>query len=561
MQRFANPGSNVDSLTNAFLFLYENIEAEQAFQLYDMQELLVPNGYISSSGAIGIEALLRGANSDPSRDTSYNQCKMYAELFRLLGWIQSTSSALLYCFTPLGKQLANATRNSRGLVSECLLGIEFPTGVMEVDGNRKLRPFAGIIKTMATLDGVLTRDEMSVGPLYMDSDYDQDSFGAMCEELRELRRDHKAFQDKLTWCLKNRNPRPISWTTAKNYTRFILGSLKWMDWIETARDSRHYSRPTKTFRLTETGREILHRIDAARDIRAWDIENTGLRLEELCKYSYYNILNRSGFNIDSVQQQYEALESEVEQHLGTTEILFSPFQALSSGELSRIFEYELPEEIRQSIYSPDNVEQEDDRQRMHTALLSTVPSSGGEVDRENDLYHVLKAHLELSDEEIILQLKEQYRTYTQADYYSLIGQIFTILGLQCEVSPAGVNSRRWDAILTTDDDSIPIEIKSPTEELHISVKAIRQAVENKIILQSRQSLPNVWETASLAVGFELPATRAEVDELIDNFQSTFDIKVGVLGIDYLLKLALDCVRNDHNVAFDTVKTLIGIIDG
>ena len=65
----------------------------------------------------------------------------------------------------------------------------------------------------------------------------------------------------------------------------------------------------------------------------------------------------------------------------------------------------------------------------------------------------------------------------------------------------------------------------------------------------------------MAVGFELPATRAEVDELIDNFQSTFDIKVGVLGIDYLLKLALDCVRNDHNVAFDTVKTLIGIIDG
>ena len=121
MQRFANPGSNVDSLTNAFLFLYENIEAEQAFQLYDMQEILVPNGYISSSGAVGIEALLRGANSDRSRDTSYNQCKMYAELFRLLGWIQSTSSALLYCFTPLGKQLANATRNSRGLVSECLL--------------------------------------------------------------------------------------------------------------------------------------------------------------------------------------------------------------------------------------------------------------------------------------------------------------------------------------------------------------------------------------------------------------------------------------------------------
>jgi hypothetical protein len=38
-------------------------------------------------------------------------------------------------------------------------------------------------------------------------------------------------------------------------------------------------------------------------------------------------------------------------------------------------------------------------------------------------------------------------------------------------------------------DSIPIEIKSPGEEMELSVKALRQAVENKVILLSRNQFP------------------------------------------------------------------------
>ena len=40
-------------------------------------------------------------------------------------------------------------------------------------------------------------------------------------------------------------------------------------------------------------------------------------------------------------------------------------------------------------------------------------------------------------------------------------------------------------MLFVNNKIIPIEIKSPSEELYVNVKGIRQALENKIILESR----------------------------------------------------------------------------
>ena len=140
MIRFANPSSSVDSLIRSYLFLYENIDRNVAFGLHDMQEILVVNGLISSSGAMGADALLKGSNKDLSRDKSYNQCKMIAELFRLFGWIQSTESALTYCFTPLGDHLAHASKNRRRLIGKCFLGIEFPNDLITGIGHHRLRP-------------------------------------------------------------------------------------------------------------------------------------------------------------------------------------------------------------------------------------------------------------------------------------------------------------------------------------------------------------------------------------------------------------------------------------
>ena len=97
--------------------------------------------------------------------------------------------------------------------------------------------------------------------------------------------------------------------------------------------------------------------------------------------------------------------------------------------------------------------------------------------------------------------------------------------------------------------------------MHLSVKAIRQAIENKIILQSRQTIINKRDSNSLAIGFELPNDRAEVNELIDDINTTYDIKVSVIGIDYLLNMAIECISSGKKLEFNELKTKMGVING
>ena len=89
MHRFPNPGSDIKNSIESLKFLIDNIDESNYFDLFDMKELLVLNGFISSSGHTGMEALQRSENTDRSKDQTYNQCKMYSEIFRALGWLGS----------------------------------------------------------------------------------------------------------------------------------------------------------------------------------------------------------------------------------------------------------------------------------------------------------------------------------------------------------------------------------------------------------------------------------------------------------------------------------------
>ncbi len=123
-----------------------------------------------------------------------------------------------------------------------------------------------------------------------------------------------------------------------------------------------------------------------------------------------------------------------------------------------------------------------------------------------------------------------------------------IIDFNCEYSRPGDNGARWDAIIIDETRSIPIEIKSPTEEMHLSVKAIRQALENKIILLSRKTHITDKNTTSLAVGYCLPNDRAEVSSLVENIKETYGYKIGVLDFKSLLTIAISILVD--NKGFD-----------
>lgn len=156
-----------------------------------------------------------------------------------------------------------------------------------------------------------------------------------------------------------------------------------------------------------------------------------------------------------------------------------------------------------------------------------------------------------SSSDIINALFEKYKTATKDNFYPLISTIFKIIDFKCEYSRPGDNGARWDAIIIDDKRSIPIEIKSPTEEMHLSVKAIRQALENKIILLSRKTHITDKATTSLAVGYCLPNDRAEVSSLVENIKETYGYKIGVLDFKSLLTIAISILVD--NKGFDKNK--------
>ena len=127
MYRFPNPGSDINVLVSIYEIIQEYFSDKYYFNIDDMSGALVRSGAITSSGSVGEEALMRSYNKKRSIDPVYNQVKMYAEIFRKLGFISSYLSQLNYVNTDLGKSIVRSERNiQKDIIRNCLLGIVSP---------------------------------------------------------------------------------------------------------------------------------------------------------------------------------------------------------------------------------------------------------------------------------------------------------------------------------------------------------------------------------------------------------------------------------------------------
>lgn len=163
-------------------------------------------------------------------------------------------------------------------------------------------------------------------------------------------------------------------------------------------------------------------------------------------------------------------------------------------------------------------------------------------------------------EQIVQELAKKHEKDNKAEYYPLVETLFRIIGVDCHKSRDGVIGERWDAMIRDSQKSIPIEIKSPGEEMYISIKAIRQALENKIVLLSRGTYATDKETTSFAVGYNAPNNRAEVAELIRDIKETYGYKIAVFDIYALLRLAINVVVKQKGIDVNKLYGLEGIVD-
>ena len=167
---------------------------------------------------------------------------------------------------------------------------------------------------------------------------------------------------------------------------------------------------------------------------------------------------------------------------------------------------------------------------------------------------------EKSTEQIVKILVEEHREDNKGEFYPLVETLFRIIGVDCRKSRDGVNAERWDAMIRDAHKSIPIEIKSPGEEENVSIKAIRQALENKIVLLSRKTYITDCQTSSFVVGYKAPNDRAEVAELIQNIKETYGYKIAVFDIASLFLMAVNIIVNKKGINIEKLYGLEGIVN-
>lgn len=568
MLRFPNPGSTIENFVSVYGAAFERLNG-RIVDLDDIVAAVVSANLATSSGYMGEEAVARSTRADRSRDPLFNQLKMYAELFRTLGWLHPTpQSALNFTFTLLGEQVVAAGRNFGALLEECVLGIVYPTPILAVKGDFDLRPFAFILRAMAACDGHLSRDEMIIGPLSAACDRGKKDLDAVVATIQAARAS-AAASEKAVKAVSD--ARKIQVNTLQNYTRWPIALLRDLGWATRGparfKDGRKYG----TFHLTDKGQALAKRVGGAIDLRVDDAAQ--LAPEErkaLAVVAHFRMLERSGFDIEPLGQRIaeaEALAAPMFARMGTDgrNLLFSPFQSLALDDIAAAFPARVQTaqvvEVAGGTAAAAAPDGRDDRSHLfvHPNMVSAEGAGTGGPDAlRAELTKLLDTHGKI--EVAAAAFAANHAGDTQTSFYPLVTHLFQILGFESDYSRAGVNYQRWDAYVMVDGYALPVEIKSPTEEVMLSTKAVRQALENKVILLSRGGLATRPELASLVVGNRLPNERGEMSNLIDDVFKAFGLRLGVIDLTTLGHLALRAVRDGVTIDAGQLRQLRGFLD-
>lgn len=558
MIRLANPGSDINQLVKIYKTLFSQLSDFDTFNLDNIADIMTSSRMASSKGYIGEEALKRSyAIQDMSRNPLYNQAKMYAEIYRLLGWIISDENASLsFKFTLLGHHVAIAEDNTLKVVNQSFLGINFPNNNVNVKFTNSSAPFFSILEFSKALDSLIHRDEIIIGPLNMKNSFDNDELESLTNYIKKIRKkeENHSIDSALKLASKINS---ISINTMQNYTRIIISELKYSNWyVPTSVGKKVF------LKLTENGIETLEKIQNQFYITYSDIKDKDPDLiSSLCRWGFINFLKDSNFDVAEELKTLEFERNLVLKHFNTDNIFFNPFQVLSSEELNKYFpEANIADTNGTLEFNPG------DNTNLYTSKIEVFKISSSVskklVSKNKNETKLKKVLLENKNNinDSIKQLIPQIEKMKQKEFYPLVADLLAItFNTDIRLPQAGVNNERFDIIIDSPDSSIPIEVKSPTEELMLSTKSVRQALENKIILLSRKHYLTTESMTSMVIGFNIPNERSDVFRLIDDIKKVYNFNISLLDIHTLLKTALSCLKNDKTYSIQTLENAQGVL--
>lgn len=562
LKRFPNPGSDINMFIEIFKRTFPILSIKKYFSLYDMELAMINNYLVSSEGFTGMRAFEKSLREDSSRDPIYNQAKMYAELYRMLGWYSSSKEKnLIFTITELGRYIACNDISNESCFQECIIGMADENEVIEKKDGLEMRPFKYFLNVIHQLDDKICKLELIYGPYR----YPDSNFSNAIGDIKSVRGNFSSLLNKIkTFSSESK----IAKNTMENYTRFPISTLEYLNWIKKEKSASLYpgSKNMVIMHLTEKGKNDINYYNNLIDIRINDFnELTDQMKTAVIRVSFYQQLKRMGIEQETIQYDIKEEIKLIKSHFDTDkELLFSPYQMLNNDYVDDILQIEhvysndsLPIEKKDLLDSVESYNKVTEN-FINEIKLNTIFYEANEEEQNRTIYKEIFSLKDYSENEIVSTLMNKYKSSNKDVYYPLIGDIFSILGFDCRVSRNGTNYERYDAIIVS-DKSMPIEIKSPGEEQNISVKAVRQALENKVILLSRKNFNTTWDTTSLVVGYLPPNNRAEVLNLVEDIYNTFNIKIALFDLEILLKLLVNKILFNKVVINNEIYDLKGMV--
>lgn len=570
MIRFRNPSSSLETMLASFEELHNELNDKEYFDNDDIANVLAKANLMASSGFTGDAAISRGANTDRSRDKTYNNAKMFAEIFRLLGLISIVNNVSSnYRFTFIGDHMVAENADKKAIVEQCILGVNNPNRIMDVSYDEEIRFFPCVLLTMSELGGYICRDEMIIGPMSV-NDNSPKEYKEMLEYIKSIRGNYDKLQTELKNLAKSLSGNKkggMTVTSVQNCTRFPISVLKYCDWVESV-NMNIYGKSVRFMKLTQHGIDTVEKLKKLKDIRLSDYDSSSVAQKKaLIRLGAYQMLGRAKFDLSSVETEIISDKKVCEPILGDKEVLFSPYQTLEYSTVNDALNLNI------SVSNSRN-SQASQRIKSYASVAQKIKGHNVVIDKNSSI----KKQLVTSDVELYIshinELSKKTRNIDKlvdmvmkehlldkkTEFYPLVETLFRIIGVDCYKSRDGVNGERWDAMIRDKVNSIPIEIKSPTEEQHISIKAVRQALENKIILLSRKTYNTTEICSSYAVGYYPPNDRAEVADLVASIKETFGYKIAVFDIGSLIKISLKIILFNQGIDTRKLTELEGVIN-
>ncbi len=170
-----------------------------------------------------------------------------------------------------------------------------------------------------------------------------------------------------------------------------------------------------------------------------------------------------------------------------------------------------------------------------------------QMDWLSNLRHSQTASLD-SIQEVARIITDNLKREKASVIYPLVASYLQVLGFSATASNMGDTSSRADVTIKTAQGTVPIEVKSYTEVEFINLKSVQQAFENKLLTARQDQVSKLNTLSSLAIAFSYPSDRSRLDQLIEDVDGAFGIRIGIISLPRLLEtvIGVSCGKLDFD---------------